>query len=151
MADTTSDVLVIGAGIAGLAAATRAAEIGLATVCAEEQMFGGLVLNIAELDPAPAGRSVQGAELSAGLMEAAGVVHCADAVLGLLKGKRIAFVNNGWTSFTKIGGYLTSELKDRYGVANVPMYQIPPSVAPDPKLLDRIAAESDAAVIGLAN
>lgn len=86
MADTTSDVLVIGAGIAGLAAATRAAEIGLATICAEEQMFGGLVLNVAELDPAPAGRSVQGAELSAGLMEAAGaagVVHCADAVLGL--------------------------------------------------------------------
>jgi hypothetical protein len=71
--------------------------------------------------------------------------------VGTLKGKRIAFVNNGWTSFTKIGGYLTSELKDRYGVANVPMYQIPPSVAPDPKLLDRIAAESDAAVVGLAN
>ena len=71
--------------------------------------------------------------------------------VGTLNGKRIAFVNNGWTSFTKIGGYLTSELQDRYGVANVPMYEIPPSVAPAPKLLDRIAAESDAAVVGLAN
>jgi thioredoxin reductase (NADPH) len=86
MADPQSDLLVIGAGVAGLAAATRAAERGLATICAEEQMFGGLVLNVAELDPAPAGRSTQGAELSAGLMEeagAAGVLHCADAVLGI--------------------------------------------------------------------
>ena len=71
--------------------------------------------------------------------------------VGTLKGKRIAFVNNGWTSFTKIGGYLTAELKDRYGAASVPTYQIPPSVAPDPRLLDRIAAESDAAIVGLAN
>jgi thioredoxin reductase (NADPH) len=86
MADPQSDLLVIGAGVAGLAAATRAAERGLITICAEEQMFGGLVLNVGELDPAPAGRSTQGAELSAGLMEeagAAGVVHCADAVLGV--------------------------------------------------------------------
>jgi hypothetical protein len=71
--------------------------------------------------------------------------------VGTLKGKRIAFVNNGWTSFTKIGGYVTAELKDRYGASSVPIYQIPPSVAPDPKLLDRIAAESDAAIVGLAN
>jgi hypothetical protein len=71
--------------------------------------------------------------------------------VGNLKGKRIAFVNNGWTSFTKIGGYLTRELQDRYGVASVATYQIPPSVAPDPKLLDRIATESDAAIVGLAN
>ena len=27
--------------------------------------------------------------------------------VGTLKGKRIAFVNNGWTSFTKIGGYVS--------------------------------------------
>jgi hypothetical protein len=71
--------------------------------------------------------------------------------VGTLRGKRIAFVNNGWTSFTKIGGYATSEFKERYGIANVLTYQIPPSVAPDPKLLDRIAAESDAAIVGLAN
>jgi hypothetical protein len=71
--------------------------------------------------------------------------------VGNLRGKRIAFVNNGWTSFTKIGGFLTTELKERFGVADVPMYQIPPSVAPDPKLLDRIARESDAAIVGLAN
>lgn len=71
--------------------------------------------------------------------------------VGSLKGKRIAFVNNGWTSFTKIGGYLADELKGRYGVTDVPTYQIPPSIAPDPKLLDRIAAESDAAIVGLAN
>jgi thioredoxin reductase (NADPH) len=86
MADTNVDVLVIGAGIAGLAAATRTAACGLTTICAEEQMFGGLVLNVAELDPVPAGRPVHGAELASGLMEesaAAGATYCGDGVLGI--------------------------------------------------------------------
>lgn len=84
MAEKTVDLFVVGAGVAGLAAATRAAARGLSTVCAEEQMFGGLVLNIAELDPAPPARPAQGADLAAGLMEeaeAAGVAYLADGVL----------------------------------------------------------------------
>jgi thioredoxin reductase (NADPH) len=84
MADDPVDVMVIGAGIAGLAAATRAAKHGLTTICVEEQMFGGLVLNVAELEPAPAGRPAQGPELAAALMEeaaGAGVVYCPDGVV----------------------------------------------------------------------
>jgi thioredoxin reductase (NADPH) len=83
MAERPVDLLVIGAGVAGLAAAALAAKCGLTTICAEEQMFGGLVLNIGELDPVPAARPAQGAELAAGLMEeaaAAGVAYSAEAV-----------------------------------------------------------------------
>lgn len=88
MIESSYDLLVVGAGIAGLAAATQAAERGLSTICAEEQIFGGLVLNVAELDPAPVGRPAQGAELASSLMEQAsnaGVVHSSDAVLGITR------------------------------------------------------------------
>jgi thioredoxin reductase (NADPH) len=84
MANDAADVLVIGAGIAGLAAAVRAAEQGLTTICVEEQMFGGLVLNVGELDPVPAGRPAQGAVLASAIMEeaaAAGVAYCADGAI----------------------------------------------------------------------
>jgi thioredoxin reductase (NADPH) len=86
MSDQPADLVVIGAGVAGLTAATLAARRGLKTICVEEQMFGGLVLNIGELDPAPAARPAQGAELSAGLMEEAaeaGVAYSNDAVTRL--------------------------------------------------------------------
>jgi thioredoxin reductase (NADPH) len=86
MSEQPADLVVIGAGVAGLTAATLAARRGLKTVCVEEQMFGGLVLNIGELDPAPAARPAQGAELSAGLMEEAaeaGVTYCNEAVTRL--------------------------------------------------------------------
>ncbi len=50
--DSPFDVVVIGAGVAGLTAARESARRGLVTACAEELMFGGLVVNINELDPA---------------------------------------------------------------------------------------------------
>lgn len=83
MAERRADLVVIGAGVAGLAAAALAARHGLTTICAEGQMFGGLVLNIGELHPAPVSRPTQGADLAAGLMEeaeAAGAVYSGDEV-----------------------------------------------------------------------
>jgi len=71
--------------------------------------------------------------------------------VGDLKGKRIAFVNNGWVCFTKMGVHVKQLLVERYGVAEVPTYQIPPSAAPLPGVLEKIADECDAAIIGLAN
>lgn len=71
--------------------------------------------------------------------------------VGELKGKRIAFVNNGWVCFTKIGMHVEQALIERHGVAAVPTYPIPPSAAPLPGVLDRIADECDAAIVGLAN
>ncbi len=49
MSDSNFDVIVIGTGIAGLAAAKVAAQKGLRTAGAEQLLFGGLVVNINEL------------------------------------------------------------------------------------------------------
>jgi thioredoxin reductase (NADPH) len=62
MIDTTShDVVVIGAGAAGLSAARGSLAAGLATAWLEARMFGGLVLNVNELDGSIPG---SGAELA---------------------------------------------------------------------------------------
>ena len=47
------DVIVIGAGITGLSAAKAAVQSGLRTANIEALMFGGLVVNINELDGEP--------------------------------------------------------------------------------------------------
>ena len=71
--------------------------------------------------------------------------------IGQLKGKRIAFVNNGWTCFTKMGVDIGRELRDRFGVTAVKEFAIPPSAAPAPGLLAAIAADCNGAIVGLAN
>ena len=66
MSDNTShDVLVIGAGVAGLAAARETLRAGLAAAYLEAQTFGGLILGVNELDGAIRGI---GAEFAGGLM-----------------------------------------------------------------------------------
>ena len=71
--------------------------------------------------------------------------------VGGIKGKRIAFVNNGWLSFTKIGVRMSEVLKARYGIADMPTYHILSSGPPTPGLLDSVVDECDAAIVGLAN
>ena len=46
----TYDLIVVGEGITGLACARHAASLGLKTATAEGNLFGGLVINIAELE-----------------------------------------------------------------------------------------------------
>jgi thioredoxin reductase (NADPH) len=68
------DVVVIGEGVAGLIAAGELAQAGLQVATIEAQLFGGLVININELDPAPqegAGGTLGGAEYASSLVEAA--------------------------------------------------------------------------------
>jgi thioredoxin reductase (NADPH) len=50
MSDSNFDVIVIGAGIAGLSAAKQLAQKGLRAANVEQLLFGGLVVNINELD-----------------------------------------------------------------------------------------------------
>jgi thioredoxin reductase (NADPH) len=50
MSASNFDVIVIGTGVAGLAAAKAAAQKGLRTATIEQLLFGGLVVNINELD-----------------------------------------------------------------------------------------------------
>ena len=67
---STHDVIVIGEGVSGLSAAGTLARAGLRVATIEGQLFGGLIINVNELDPVPAGQPSSGAELAAGMMEA---------------------------------------------------------------------------------
>ncbi len=71
MPELQYDVIVVGAGVAGLSAARELAAAGLATVCIEAQMFGGLVVNINELAPALPNGNASGIDLASALMEQA--------------------------------------------------------------------------------
>ncbi len=69
MSPVAFDVIVVGEGIAGLTAAGALAGHGLSTATFEAQLFGGLVLNINELDPAPPGGEAGGAALAADMAQ----------------------------------------------------------------------------------
>jgi hypothetical protein len=71
--------------------------------------------------------------------------------VGDLRGKRIAFVSNGWKSFDAIGRVLDAGFTARFGTEGLRTYSIPTSCAPEPGLLERIALECDAAIVGMAN
>ena len=68
-----------------------------------------------------------------------------------LKGKRLAFLNNGWMSMTKIGRRIETPLKSTYGVSEVVFFDVPRNTEPPGGLLDRVAREFDAAIVGMAN
>jgi thioredoxin reductase (NADPH) len=64
------DIIVIGEGVSGLTAAGALAASGLRTATLEAQLFGGLVINVNELEPAIEGKPASGAELAAEMMQA---------------------------------------------------------------------------------
>ncbi len=71
--------------------------------------------------------------------------------VGELKGKTIAFVENGWKSFLAISVRLEETLKAKYGIAAFKRYKISSSGPPAKGIYDQIAAECDGAIVGLAN
>jgi thioredoxin reductase (NADPH) len=102
MSTTAFDVIVIGEGIAGLTAAHTLAKHGLSAATFEQQLFGGLVININELDPAPPGGDAGGAAFAAEMTQAnadAGVTSIQEPVTAL------AAVDGGFTVTTGGGSY----------------------------------------------
>jgi thioredoxin reductase (NADPH) len=102
MPDSRFDVIVIGEGIAGLTAAHALAKHGLSAATFEQQIFGGLVLNVNELDPAPAGGESGGAAFAAEMTQAnaeAGVSSIQEPVTA------IAASDGGFTVTTDGGSY----------------------------------------------
>jgi thioredoxin reductase (NADPH) len=90
VAQKSYDVLVIGEGISGLSAAHALAQAGARVATLEAQLFGGLVLNVNELEPQPdPSRTVSGAEIASELMQAnadLGVTSIQEAVTALRSG-----------------------------------------------------------------
>ena len=86
MTDKTYDVVVIGEGITGLTAAHRAARQGRSVSSCEAELFGGLVININELEGSPATEHASGVELASTLMQEnaeAGVQSINERVVGI--------------------------------------------------------------------
>ena len=71
--------------------------------------------------------------------------------VGELKDKTIAFVTNGWASYNAMGAHIAQVFAERHGIREMRTYAIPTSCAPEPGLLERVADECDAAVVGMAN
>ena len=69
MSQAQYDVIVIGEGVSGLTAAGALAEAGLKVATVEAQLFGGLIVNVNELEPTPENAPASGAELAAELMQ----------------------------------------------------------------------------------
>ena len=102
MTQNTYDVLVIGEGVSGLTAANALAKSGLTTATLEAQLFGGLVINVNELEPAPEARTVSGAEFAAELMQAnadLGVTSIQEAVTALKIGGGLKQVVTGAATY----------------------------------------------------
>lgn len=102
MTQDTYDVLVIGEGIAGLTAASELAKAGLKTATLEAQLFGGLVINVNELEPGPQERQVSGAEFAAELMQAnaeLGVTSIQEAATAIASSGALLHVTTAGASY----------------------------------------------------
>src|SRR5262245_2738918 len=64
------DLIVIGEGISGLTCAGHAARAGLRVATFESTLFGGLVINVNELDGYTEGGHGSGTDLASALMQA---------------------------------------------------------------------------------
>jgi thioredoxin reductase (NADPH) len=96
------DAIIIGQGFAGLSAARLAAQRGLRTANFEGEMTGGLIINVNELDPLPAGAEHSGAELASNIAMLNldnGVESVSDAVVGMV------CEGSGWSVKTANGTY----------------------------------------------
>ena len=83
MPESKFDVIVIGAGITGLTAAKLTAQAGLATASIEALLFGGLVININELDGEPHGSGTDFASNLMGEISDLGVENLSETVTSL--------------------------------------------------------------------
>lgn len=86
MTQPAYDLIVIGEGITGLTAANHAARQGLAVATFEAELFGGLVINVSELDGYPEDRVTSGTDLASELMQAnaeAGVASIQEEVTSI--------------------------------------------------------------------
>jgi hypothetical protein len=70
--------------------------------------------------------------------------------IATLRGARVAVLDNGWTSMDVISEILADELRG-LGAAEVRHYETPHSRPSAVELLDEIAANTDAAIVGLGN
>jgi thioredoxin reductase (NADPH) len=97
MAKTTYDLIVIGEGVSGLACAGHARRAGLRVATFEANLFGGLVINVNELDGYPGAES--GTLLASELMQSN-----SDAGVASIQEEATAITPSGATFEVAAGG-----------------------------------------------
>jgi thioredoxin reductase (NADPH) len=98
MPESKFDVIVIGAGITGLTAAKQTAQAGLSTASIEALLFGGLVININELDGEPHGSGTDFASTLMGEISELGVENLSETVTSVSRdGNQIAVTTDAGT------------------------------------------------------
>jgi len=98
MPESKFDVIVIGAGITGFTAAKQTAQAGLSTASIEALLFGGLVININELDGDPHGSGTDFASTLMGEISELGVENLSETVTSLSRdGNQIAVTTDAGT------------------------------------------------------
>lgn len=68
-----------------------------------------------------------------------------------LEGKVIGIVSNGWHCMRVIAQEYSATLVKQYGARATHVYETPATMAISPHLSGRIAAECDAAIVGIGN
>jgi thioredoxin reductase (NADPH) len=98
MSESNFDVIVIGAGVAGLAAAKLAAQKGLRAASVEQLLFGGLIVNINELDGEIEGSGTDYASNLMMEMSDLGVENISETVSSIARsGDKITVTTDGGT------------------------------------------------------
>ncbi len=83
--------------------------------------------------------------------EAASAVEIAQPAARQLKGKTVAFVDNGWPSLGVVFARLEKHLREEHHIAGVNVYKIPISGPAPDALFEEAASKCQAAVVALGN
>ena len=68
-----------------------------------------------------------------------------------LRGRTVGILTNHWKSMDRMAERMALRLKELYGVAAVPLYDIPINGAMSETVRQKALQECDAVIVGLAN
>lgn len=68
-----------------------------------------------------------------------------------IDGKKLGVLSNGWKSMVEMIKLIEPPLKDIYGVSEVTVHEVARSTAPPEGLLEKMAKNYSAVIVGLAN
>ena len=77
--------------------------------------------------------------------------HASSPSMGGLAGKTVGILSNLWPSYEGMIVRFREQLVDEHQVSRVNYYEIPRTRAASDELLQRVASECDAAIVGLGN
>ena len=68
-----------------------------------------------------------------------------------VRGMRLGILSNHWKSMDRIASRIVEQAAARHGISEVRLYDVPINGPMSPGVEERVLAECDAAIVGLAN